>query len=159
MAIYTTNWRFSRIQFFAVVALLATILGCERQSSAQVLENLTKMNRSQQAYRLDNSYFASSVGDLNIALHKQTPYRYTIRIVDKTLVMHVAQAQRSQLPSYIALLEVRTPGNGVSSLTCKTDLALTDIAISSQVFPAVASRRSQGSPLACPPDFTKIRSK
>lgn len=143
-------------KYLAISLLLATAVGCNSQSSSQVLQNLKKINQSQQEYRLANSYFASSVGDLNISLDKQTPYRYTIRIIDKTLVMHVAQPTRSQLPSYIALIHVRESQNSVSTITCKTDTQITDIAISSQLYPAVARQRSQNSPLQCPPDFTQL---
>jgi hypothetical protein len=154
----THNFRFllSWKQYLAVSLLLATVFGCNSQSSSQVLPNLKKMNQSQQEYRLANSYFASSIGDLNIPLDKQTPYRYTIRIIDKTLVMHVAQPTRSQLPSYIALIDVRESQNSASTIICKTDIQITDIAISSQVYPAVARQRSQDSPLQCPPDFTQL---
>lgn len=143
-------------KYLAISLLLATVFGCNSQSSSQVLQNLEKINQSQQEYRLANSYFASSVGDLNISLDQQTPYRYTIRIIDKTLVMHVAQPTRSQLPSYIALMDVRESQNRVSTITCKTDIQLTDTIVSSQVFPAVAGQRSQDSPLQCPPDFTQL---
>ena len=93
---------------------------------AEGRQNLGAMNRSQQAYYLENSKFAPEIKELGIGINPETEnYRYQVlpQANQNQSVMMTAQAQRPRLRSYTgAVFVVKTNGEDLTFAgICETD--------------------------------------
>lgn len=93
---------------------------------AEGRQNLGAMSRSQQAYYLENSKFATTIEELGIGINPETEnYRYQVlpQGNQNQSVMMTAQAKRLRLRSYTgAVFVVKNNGeNLMVTLFCETD--------------------------------------
>ncbi|AFY70870.1 general secretion pathway protein H [Thalassoporum mexicanum PCC 7367] len=94
-----------------------------RQSEAKTY--VAAMNRAQQAYFLENSFFAGNVDSLELGIPIETEYyTYSINLqADRATVQNIGQSKRDDAKSYIGLVWVTHPESELSpfAILCEDD--------------------------------------
>jgi Type IV pilin-like G and H, putative len=116
--------------------------------------------RTQQAYYLENSAFATNLNDLvgrQNDLSKITSYRYQIRVVPNAGVMIIGQPTKSGLPTYLGLLQLTDSPNSNEAMTvaavCESIRAQ---AVSPPSWNMIPKLKSNSFELACPRGFKAL---
>lgn len=115
------------------------------------------MNRSNQAYYLENNKFATQIKDLQLGIKSETE-NYVYKIVPQpntaNSVMNVAQAKREGLNSYVGLVYLTKSNSG--EMTTVVQLCETNQALSKP--PKMPkSPENSSEEIKCPSGFTALR--
>jgi len=117
-----------------------------KQSEAK--QSLSFMSRVQQAFYVENSFFASRIEDLGLGLQLETEnYSYSIIEIDKKqLVQMVALSKKDELRTYTAIVGLQGTSGNYSSIwiLCESDQPTRE-------FPP-----KQEDANSCPPGYSEV---
>ncbi|BAY87040.1 general secretion pathway protein H [Calothrix parasitica NIES-267] len=132
-----TNWKLAfgitGIGLLLILGvMIAPVFLSRPDGPARVQEGPTvigSMNRAQQAYFLDNNKFTQNFGELGLGIKPETDeYIYKINLkADSQSVMHIGEAKRKNLKSYVGFIYVITiNGEAIpAAKLCETKQPLT----------------------------------
>ena len=102
------------IGILSAIALPSFLNQASKAKESEAKTNAGAVNRAQQAYRLENPQFASSIGDLKIGIQDSANYSYDVASADATGSQFTATPATGDLRAFSACVKA-DPGNSTTS--------------------------------------------